>query len=318
MKTWAPAIAEHIETWARRLPDRSWWPRYLYHFTDVRNAASILNGGMLLSRNEALKRRQMKVDNASSSVIGRTGVHKQDFVRLYFRPRTPTQYRNEGIRLVEDRKDAHCPMPVFFCFPAYELLSDDRAYFTQGNLAAARTLILSTEKSFRTIPFEKVFSAGPIAAEERSSIVYHRNAEVLFEQDLPLTHLRMVKCRTLAEQETLLHLLSPEVRLRWAEHFSLAQHIEHELYFREYIYVESVVATEGQICIGIHPSQLEPKPMSIKIRAQQDGSRRATWSERIVSNKVQVYRLLIKRPLRGVLSIYLDGCLAFKNRIIMP
>ncbi len=318
MKSWAPTIAKHIETWTHRLPDRAWWPQYLYHFTDVHNAASVLNSGALLCRNEAVKRGLMKVDNASTSVIGRTGFHKQEFVRLYFRPRTPTQYRNEGIRVEEDRNEAHCPMPVFLCFEAFQLLADDRACFTEGNLAADRSSILSTEESFCNIPFEKVFTIGPIAVEERNSIVYHRNAEVLFPHALQLTHLRMIKCRSIAELETLLHLLSPEERLRWSDRITLAQNVDHGLYFREQVYIESVEAGEGQICIRLHPAQSTPKPMTITVCAQQDGSPLSTRTERMASNKLQVYRIRIKTPIRGVLSVDLDGCLAFKNRIIAP
>ncbi len=49
MKSWAGEIRRHIEAWAARLGPLHWWPRYVYHFTDVHNAVSILQTGRLYS-----------------------------------------------------------------------------------------------------------------------------------------------------------------------------------------------------------------------------------------------------------------------------
>lgn len=72
MKTWRDEIQQHIQDWSRRLGNLEWWPRYVYHFTDLQNAASILTDGILFSRSEAEKRRRMVVDNASPDVITQT------------------------------------------------------------------------------------------------------------------------------------------------------------------------------------------------------------------------------------------------------
>jgi len=50
VKPWADEIRRHIETWAVWLGPLDWWPRYVYHFTDVHNAASIIQSGCLCSR----------------------------------------------------------------------------------------------------------------------------------------------------------------------------------------------------------------------------------------------------------------------------
>jgi len=123
VKSWADEIQRHIETWASRLGLLRWWPRYVYHFTDVHNAASIIRSGYLYSRAEAEQRGLMKVDNASPEIIQRTRPEHLQYVRLYFRPRTPTHYRNEGIRPINQRKlVAHCPIPVYFCLDALTVL----------------------------------------------------------------------------------------------------------------------------------------------------------------------------------------------------
>jgi hypothetical protein len=116
---------------------RAWWPDYLFHFTDIRNAVSILREGALLSRQEATERGVMVTDNASQEIISQTDDKWQDHVRLYFRPRTPTQYRNEGFRPSDQRElGAHCPVPVYFLFDSFQVLSREDSLFSGGNLAS--------------------------------------------------------------------------------------------------------------------------------------------------------------------------------------
>ncbi|WP_420629291.1 DarT ssDNA thymidine ADP-ribosyltransferase family protein [Candidatus Leptofilum sp.] len=99
--------------------ERRWWPSFVFHYTDILNAAKILNSGAIFSRQEAEKRGVLSVSSGSSAVLAGTNPHVQSCVRFYFRPQTPTQFHVEGIRsdrvLSKSRyPDAHCPVPVFF------------------------------------------------------------------------------------------------------------------------------------------------------------------------------------------------------------
>ncbi|MBD3234105.1 MAG: DUF4433 domain-containing protein, partial [candidate division Zixibacteria bacterium] len=82
---------------------RSWWPKYVFHFTDVNNAIKIINDGCLHSRARMETKGGIPCDIASPDIIASTDVEYKNWVRFYFRPRTPTQYRNEGFR----PKDKH-------------------------------------------------------------------------------------------------------------------------------------------------------------------------------------------------------------------
>lgn len=77
-----------------KLPsDYSWWPQLLYHVTDINNAIKILTIGQLLSRGKAQKHDLLQQDSANQEIISRTNQKGYDnFVRLYFRPRTPFLY----------------------------------------------------------------------------------------------------------------------------------------------------------------------------------------------------------------------------------
>ena len=92
----------HIEEWEAKLsaegcyPYRARWPSRLFHHSPIENIAVILTRGNLLSRSDSGAHR--KLDIAGASVIQhRDRAHQ--FGRLYFRPRTPTQYCIEGISL---------------------------------------------------------------------------------------------------------------------------------------------------------------------------------------------------------------------------
>ncbi len=118
----------HIASWRERLaksggrPYRQNWPGRLFHHAPLENAVEILTSGNLLSRTASAGAR--KRDVADPNVIATTTV-AHDFVRLYFRPRTPTQYHIEGIRKTTDllRPDVHAPVIVVFVFEALAVLS---------------------------------------------------------------------------------------------------------------------------------------------------------------------------------------------------
>jgi hypothetical protein len=52
--------------------ERRRWPDFLFHITDVRNAASILHMGRLLSRARAIEARVMANDQADPGIIQST------------------------------------------------------------------------------------------------------------------------------------------------------------------------------------------------------------------------------------------------------
>lgn len=111
---------ETIKKQRRLLPkSRNWWPKYFYHFTDIQNALGIIDKGWIFGRQTAIENELMQNDNASNSVISLSSNGIKEYARLYFRPKTPTQFHNEGYKPKSVRKldiNASCPVPVFFLF----------------------------------------------------------------------------------------------------------------------------------------------------------------------------------------------------------
>lgn len=98
----------------------------IWHFTDINNMANILSFSKIGSKNYCRTNNLSVNDNASTLVnesLTKKWVH--DYARFYLRPKTPTQYRNEGIfgetgeknkRLLRNgelwvKRPAHLPVP---------------------------------------------------------------------------------------------------------------------------------------------------------------------------------------------------------------
>ena len=194
------------------------WFQFLYHFTDVRNTASILKRGALLSRGELLRSGVEFVDGAHQGVIEKTPSNKQDFVRLYFRPQTPTLYLNEGIRPKKLRPSSgmHCPVPVFLLFDFAPILCQADCQFSSGNLARSETRLFGSANEFKKLPFHDIYHVGAFSEAEKDRIINHRHAEVVVPRALPLESLKRVMCRSSAERDTLKKLLGADWK-KWQD-----------------------------------------------------------------------------------------------------
>jgi hypothetical protein len=78
-------ILQHI----KYLTNQSWlvdsqkfWPKYLFHFTDIKNAKSILTEGDLFSRQRLIEMRKLDTDIASPGIIKTTPEKWKNHVRL--------------------------------------------------------------------------------------------------------------------------------------------------------------------------------------------------------------------------------------------
>ena len=313
------ALKRHLselkrETW---LGPRRWWPDYLFHCTDIRNVLSILNSGELLSRVRAKKTDRLKVDIASPEIIGQTDVEWQDYVRLYFRPRTPTQYNNEGFRPKGQWKyDAHCPVPVYLLLNAVSVLSRAECRFTDGNVAAG-AVPMDRIDDLREIPFRLIYHDSRFEPSERSTIVYHRNAEVLVPRRLDLGAVRWIFCRSQAEYNTLLHLLPPGARARWVDKIGVRQSLFHN----QWTFVQQTEMNDERLIIRFNPETQMPGPFDACIRIVElpiSGPKQYTWRNDQFQTKPHDALLLDLRRLQNShdyrVRFFLDEQLAFAGR----
>lgn len=186
----------------------NWWTKFAFHYTDISNAISIIQQETLYSRLYAEEAHLMKNDNASYQVIDMTAAYAQSFVRFYFRPLTPTQYHNEGYKHPALRYDSdlntNVPIPIFFAFNLEKMLKDPKVRFSETSQAGHGSELLSGEKSFENLPFDKIYSVG----YTEDNLKKYRHAELLYPTSYRITDsLEVILCRNEFEQSMLLSML---------------------------------------------------------------------------------------------------------------
>lgn len=315
MTTWPERVRAHIDTWSGLLPGRAYWPKFVYHFTDLRNALSILASGRLYSRAEALRRGLAVVDSASPDVIAHTAPAHTRYARLYFRPRTPTQYRNEGIRTKNEIwGKAHCPVPVFLCFDAARVLTMESTELSDGNMGSGSVEHGPAPEMLHKIPFQHVFHNSAFTPDMAETIKFHRHAEVLVPDWLDLQpSLHWIVCRSPAERTTLLHLLAEPARALWEKKVRIDY---QTLFERKWTFVENVTTIGTDIEFRFNQDTCTPGPFDGSLVYNEvEGGRRA-WSGAMQAGRAP-QRFALEDAQRGVVTLTLDGHIAFSGPVTL-
>ena len=257
---------------------RKRWPDFLFHFTDIRNAVSILKHGFLLSRDEAKRQGIDFASSANSRIISRTAPAIKDSVRFYFRPETPTTYRMEGFKPPNKRyEDAHCPVPIYFLFDMREILSLNATRFSDGNLARGEYRLFTTADEFIQLPFRDIYHNTPYNPEDRDRYVNASQAEVIYPRIISLDHLKFIYCRSSAERETLQNLLPTDVWKQWQAKVKVNK--KRKLFSKTCLYIEDVTLTKESIDIHFHlPKKREHYgPFKIRVDLTDPRTRRCSY-----------------------------------------
>ena len=307
-------LSRHIEKYSDRPSSKGLRPKFVYHYTNITNAVKVLSAGSLYSRAEASARGLMENDNAASCVISATSQVYKEYARLYFGPKTPTQYHNEGIRPVEQRYEgAHCPVPVFFAFDKIAVLTRPDVRVSDGSVASHLTTVGPADIIFKSIPFDKVFHRGPVDPSISREITNHRHAEVLIPNSLPLdNNLVWIGCRSNAERQSLLFLLDSSVQKKY---MPLIRLCDSAFFEKRWIFIERVEFSERLITFHFNPNSSYREQATVRLDVQYPnggiGSKtfqvdlsRAKWQVRLPAD----YDWLI-------VKLYIFECLAYASKL---
>lgn len=253
-KSDARAIRRVLSERAKKLDvgSRQWWLNYAFHFTDVRNAAGVLREGHLYCRAQATAKGLMVVENADREVIKRRPELTDQYARLYFRPRTPTQYRNEGIRPIAKREshNAHCPVPVFFLFDLQSVLVREGSLFTDVAANWDEAYPRGSAKALRRMPWADIYSSGGMGIRIHE-LTGARRAEILVKDSVDLQDLRLILCRSGPERDMLLHLLPEQMRRQWSKKIRLAGRLE--VFETHWTYLKSITWVGDELVFSFSP-----------------------------------------------------------------
>ncbi len=212
----AAFVEQHIAHWEAQLGSgarayRKHWPSRLFHHAPLETALTIINDGYLRARDDP-QRQQMQDVAAGGVIDNRQEAHGR--VRLYFRPRNPTQFHIEGIRKAADCQygpNAHAPILVMFVLDAKRVLTRPDVLFSDRNMQKHAAQTGNDEPFFASIPFASVFHDSGIAGDY--SIIENRCAEVLPASPLPLADvLSSIWFRSEPERDTFLYKLGAAAR----------------------------------------------------------------------------------------------------------
>ncbi len=182
----------------------------------------------------------------------------KEYARLYFRPRTPTQYHNEGYKPEHIRDtdvNANCPVPIFFFLDSNTILNMDGVEFSETSCAGQHDLqLLSGTEEFESLQFYKIYHDKYILPDERDDIVKHRHAEVVRLNGLPIKDtIKGIVCRSVAEKQTLLYLLKTQYPKAYRTYQPIIRYSpELNLFFNNGIFVKTVEYSDGKIFVELN------------------------------------------------------------------
>jgi hypothetical protein len=220
----------------------------------------------------------------------------------------------EGIRPTGQRAlgGAHCPVPIFLLFDSKAILSRMDCEYSDGNLAASYHRRGTSANFLKMLPFRKIYHVGPFDQSMKSEIVFHRNAEVIIPNELDLSALRFIVCRSPAEMETLIYLLPLNTWEQWHDKILVEGRLD--LFELRWTFVERVDLSKDSAIFNFSPDTRTPGPYQAEIELVDQGTGRnyskimqgftvqKSWSIKIPSN-VSSYTFQLK----------LDGDLAYMN-----
>ncbi|MDX1990836.1 MAG: DarT ssDNA thymidine ADP-ribosyltransferase family protein [bacterium] len=210
---------------------RYWWPYFLFYFGDVHEIAAILNAGLMLPPAQA---------GSKARRSDRTTARWEHYVRLYFRPRTPDLFMQEGVRAGNQRANGHTPVPIYLLFDLEAVICLPETRFTEGDVTSLERTYKSAS-AFRDLPFDLIYHDSWFRPDEREEVMNARRSQVVLPGTLPLDHLRHIWCRSAAEYETLRTLLPEETWTRWRD--KITSRTDYNLFNRRWLYVDEALLT---------------------------------------------------------------------------
>lgn len=172
-----------------------------YHYTHFSNFVSIMQSEYLYSR-KAVDHKF--IDAADKEVIANTKPMLMDYVRLFFKEKTPTIYRNEGVKA--DNNSPHMAIPVILLFKK-SLIYHRSSAFISGCGGSSYSIFTTDINKAVGFDWDTIFGRGPIKDDEhKQDIINKRNAEFLYKDKLSTKHLKKIIFRSPADLKHAIHL----------------------------------------------------------------------------------------------------------------
>jgi hypothetical protein len=233
------AITENLRSLKQSIGSMAIWMGYGYHFTDLNNIPSILQNNVIYSRRDAESQRLIASEVGDAEILSRTAADIQEYVRFYWRPRTPMLYGIEGIRASDQYLyKGRCAIPVYLCVPLAELFVNPTVRFSDRNAASPYVNFGSTLEFIQGIPFEKVFHDRVFAPSDRDEIIARRQAEIQVHHSFQLTPNTFILVRSPAELSMLREKLPATIYGMWNNRIRISTRVP--AFFKRWLFVDRI------------------------------------------------------------------------------
>ena len=177
----------------------------LFHFTDITNLYSILSTGYLNSRELMNMRNEIFFDGSNHDVIEHTENTVKRYVRFFYKEKTPTLYKSEGIKIKEERSLGHRAIPVALIFDR-NIVFHDGVWFFDGSGSSKLTRHAKGIEEAKLFNWGTILKRGPHSEDKlydpnngeysKRIIINHRNAEFLYPNRISIDYLKEIVFRT--------------------------------------------------------------------------------------------------------------------------
>ena len=188
-----------------------------YHYTDFSNLKEILSSERIVCRNKA---KGHFWDSADHTALDRAPEWVGDQVRLFYFPKTPFLYKNEGFK--PNASGVHMPRPIALIF------DESVAYLNGVKFLNGSAINLTGDEQHRTDITKDVSEAmdyrwdliayrGAVPSRDndieevfgerdRGKITNCKNAEMLLPQELNISYLKCIAFRSIADYKQAVEL----------------------------------------------------------------------------------------------------------------
>lgn len=306
---------QHINTWKEKFQNyKLAWIKNLFRHEPVESAIRILAAGQLLSRAAASATDSIQNDIAPDDIIqNRDDAH--EYVRLYFRPRTPTQYHIEGIRKPADYyMGRHGGFLVMMVFNGASVLTLPEARFSTANMQSPYSVILDGDDGFDQLDFAGIYHDEAYPSDDQRK---KRCAEVLLSEPLSIRpHLSALVVRTDADMATLKYLLSRE---NLDDLIPLVRKSDGSgIFFNFYTAVKYVDPAPGRYNFELAPTKSGIE-VDAEVYAYNDSSGEKFRIFKGSLKPITKYYTTHKLPAGEYRLLFkLEGCYAHESKVFLP
>jgi hypothetical protein len=197
---------------------------------------------------------------------------------------------------------------VFLLFDSKEILIRDDCQFSEGNLASMGVQGLrSTAAELKFFDFKRIYHDSP---HHEKTINFHKNAEVVILNELDLSALKFIVCRSPAEKESLLNLLPSSIFTRWSSKIVIDTKVN--FFFRRWCFLQTTELTAKYAAFNFSPDTTEPGPFHLIVK--RSGSEEKIFNNNDFYANDEVVFTFPDEVLVYEIEVELDGNVIYSGR----